>query len=240
MNAIQLLKQDHRTVESLFAQYKRLGDGATTQKKVIVDKLVHELSIHAAIEEQILYPTARKAVTAKDDLVLESLEEHHLVKWLLSELTSLKPTSERYDAKVTVLEEAVKHHVEEEESDLFPALQKKLDPRALAQMGDVLAAAKKIAPTRPHPNAPDEPPGNLLASLPAAMLDRMRDLVSGGMHANGTASRGKRSMTASATMNRMVRGAKRAIRKVAPKRGTAKRTASKRGAAKRRASKKAR
>jgi hemerythrin superfamily protein len=242
MNAIQLLKKDHRTVESLFAQYKRLGDAATTQKKAVVEKIIHELSVHAAIEEQILYPAARRAVTAKEDLVLESLEEHHVVKLVLSELASMRPTSERYDAKVTVLEEAVKHHVEEEESDLFPALQKKLGAPTLEQMGAVLAAAKKVAPTRPHPSAPDQPPANLLANLPAAMLDRMRDLITGAA-SSGTTTRGRRSMTASATMNRVVRGAKRAMSKAMPKRGTSKRTskrAAKRGATSQRGARKSR
>jgi len=121
MDAISLLKKDHRTVTALFARFKKLGDGAKKQKKAVVQQIIRELSVHAAIEEALFYPTARTMVKAKEDLVLEALEEHHVVKWLLQELSGLDPSHERFEAKVTVLEEAVKHHVEEEESDLFPA-----------------------------------------------------------------------------------------------------------------------
>lgn len=230
MDAITLLENDHRTVEKLFAQYEKLGDGQTTQKKAIVHKLIHELSIHASIEEELLYPTARKAVKQKEDLVLESLEEHHLVKVTLSELQSMSPSNERYDAKVTVLKEAIEHHVEEEESDLFPALRKKLDKKTLENLGAALASAKRLAPTRPHPNAPDTPPGNVIAGLPAALLDRVRDLISGsaGTARSGRkvpASRGKKTMNASAAMNRMGRAGARAARKVARKAGKGGRSA---------------
>ncbi len=222
MDAIKLLENDHRTVEKLFAQYEKLGDGHPTQKKMIVQKLVRELSIHASIEEELLYPTARKALRQKEDLVLESLEEHHLVKVTLSELQSMSPSNERYDAKVTVLKEAIEHHVEEEESDLFPALRKKLDKAALESLGTALESAKRLAPTRPHPNAPDTPPGNLLAGLPAALLDRVRDLVSGTpgaatKGANSRPSHGKKTVSASAAMNRMARSAKKGSRKIARK-----------------------
>jgi hemerythrin superfamily protein len=229
MDAIQLLKKDHRAVEALFARYEKLGDGAAKQKKAIVAKLIHELSIHASIEEELLYPAARAAVKAKDDLVLESLEEHHLVKVTLSELQSLSPTSERYDAKVTVLKEAISHHVEEEESDLFPAIQKKLGKQVLDQLGIALAAAKKLAPTRPHPNAPDEPPGNILAALPAALVDRLRDFIArpaksaSKKPAPPPVSRARRSMSVGATMQRIGRAVSppaAAKKKSAPKRGS--------------------
>ena len=183
MDAISLLKKDHRTVKALFARFAKLGDGAPKAKKMIVSQIIRELSLHAAIEEALFYPTAREAVPAKEDLVLESLEEHHVVKWLLSELASLEPTHERYDAKVTVLKEAVNHHVEEEETDLFPAFERKVSPEKRKALGKALEAAKKVAPTRPHPRAPDAPPGNILTSLPVAILDKVHDLLAPSMAA---------------------------------------------------------
>jgi hypothetical protein len=100
--------------------------------------------------------------------VLESLEEHLIVKWELAALADLDPSDERYDAKVTVLIENVRHHVKEEESEFFPKLRNALRSELL-ELGEALERAKKTAPTRPHPMLPDEPPGNLVAG--AAALD---------------------------------------------------------------------
>ena len=127
-------------------------------------------------------------MTKTGDDVLEALEEHHLVKVTLAELETMDPGHERYGAKVTVLIESVRHHVEEEEGELFPTIRKALDAAQLRELGDELVAAKRTAPTRPHPEAPDTPPGNLVAQVLTAPLDaaanlnkaaarRVRDLV---------------------------------------------------------------
>lgn len=110
-------------------------------------------------------------------MVLESLEEHHIVKWVLSELASMEPTDERYDAKVTVLIENVRHHVKEEEQELFPKIRGSLSEEHLARVGEQLEAAKNIAPTRPHPRSPDTPPGNLFSGLVAGGVDKARDIL---------------------------------------------------------------
>ena len=208
MDAIQLLKKDHRAVESLFARFDKLSEGAAKEKKALVQRILHELSVHTAIEEEIFYPAARKALKPRDGKVLEALEEHHVVKVLLNELQSLSPTSERYKAKVTVLKEMVQHHVEEEETDLFPTLQKKIDRATLGAIGQALETAKRFAPTRPHPNAPDQPPGNLIAALPAAMIDKVRDLVASASSSHGAASRKKQKMSVGAQMHRIARATK--------------------------------
>ena len=151
---------DHKTVEQLFKRFEKAGDRAYVQKRQIVDRIIEELSVHAAIEELVFYPVARATVPGTEDIALESLEEHHIVKWLLSELVDLDPTHERFDAKVTVLMENVRHHVEEEESDFFPKVRRELGRTALADLGQALADAKKSAPTHPHPRSPDAPPVN--------------------------------------------------------------------------------
>jgi hypothetical protein len=94
---------------------------------------------------------------------------------VLSELDGMSPEHERYDAKVTVLMENVRHHVEEEEKDLFPQVNKLLGKARLDDLGDAMNKAKKTVPTRPHPRSPDEPPGNLVAGAGAALLDKARD-----------------------------------------------------------------
>ena len=183
MDAITLLKNDHKTVEGLFKKFEKAGDDAHKTKRDIVDKIIEELSIHAAIEEQVFYPAVRRAVKKAEDDVLESLEEHHIVKWVLSELDGMSPEAERFEAKVTVLIENVRHHKDEEEEELFPKVRKALGTKQLAELGAQLERAKKTAPTRPHPKAPDTPPGNLVAGATAGLVDRARkagkDAVSG-------------------------------------------------------------
>ncbi|MCA1842108.1 MAG: hemerythrin domain-containing protein [Actinobacteria bacterium] len=177
MNAITLLKQDHRTVEELFKRFESLGPRAYKGKRNVVDRIVAELSVHAVIEEMVLYPAIRAEFGQHDvsDLVLESLEEHHVVKWTLSELDGMDPEAERFDAKVKVLMESVRHHVKEEERDLFPAVSKVFGRTRLEELGETLARAKDGAPTRPHPRSPDEPPGNIVAGAGAAVMDKARD-----------------------------------------------------------------
>jgi hemerythrin superfamily protein len=186
MDAITFLRSDHKAVQQLFKRFEKAGDHAYTEKRAIVDQIIEELSAHAAIEEQVFYPVARATVPDTEDMALESLEEHHIVKWLLSELVGLDPTNERFDAKVTVLIENVRHHVEEEESDFFPKVRSGLGRKALMDLGDALADAKKVAPTHPHPRSPAVPPGNSVVGLIAGAVDRVGDNISG--IAQGTVS----------------------------------------------------
>lgn len=187
MDAISLLTRDHREVEQLFKQFEKLTDRAARSKKKIVLKVIRELAIHAAVEEMLFYPAVRtaglKADTRKGeeaaDTVLESLEEHHIVKWTLSELEKLEPGAERFEAKMKVLMENVRHHVEEEENELFPNVRRLLGAKALEELGARMEKAKKLAPTRPHPRAPDSPPGNFVAGTMAAMMDKGKDLMRG-------------------------------------------------------------
>jgi hemerythrin superfamily protein len=179
MDAITMLKADHKAVEQLFKRYEKAGDSAYVEKRQIVDKIIEALSKHAAVEEQLFYPVSRATVPDTDDVVLESLEEHHVVKWLLSELEDMPADHERFDAKVTVLIESVRHHVEEEETEFFPKVREELGRAALGDLGEAMAAAEKIAPTHPHPRSPDTPPGNLVVGTAAGVVDRVGDTVSG-------------------------------------------------------------
>jgi hypothetical protein len=83
----------------------------------------------------------------------------------------MHPGDERYNAKVTVLMENVRHHILEEEHEFFPQVARTLSRAELEQIGDELEAARAVAPTRPHPRAPDEPPGNIIAAAASAPID---------------------------------------------------------------------
>jgi hemerythrin superfamily protein len=179
MDAITLLKNDHRSVQRLFKRFEAAGSGAAVEKREIVDRIIEELSIHAAIEEQVFYPVARATVPGTEDLALESLEEHHIVKWTLAELEAMPADDERFDAKVTVLIESVRHHVGEEEHDFFPKVRAELGRHALSDLGDALEHARKTAPTHPHPRGADTPPANLVTGTAAGVVDRVGDTMSG-------------------------------------------------------------
>jgi hemerythrin superfamily protein len=152
MDAIVMLRNDHRTVERLFKQFEKAGPNAHKTRRGIADKIVEELSVHAAIEEQVFYPAVREAVPDADDDVLEGLEEHHIVKWTLSELDRMDPEHERFVPKMTVLIESVRHHVEEEEGELFPTVREAMGRKQLTELGGAMEKAKKTAapPTRPR------------------------------------------------------------------------------------------
>ncbi|MGZ3420421.1 MAG: hemerythrin domain-containing protein [Polyangiales bacterium] len=177
MHALTLLKKDHKTVATLFEQFQKAKTASS--KKAIVEKIVRELSAHAAIEEMLFYPAVREAVKDAEDTVLESLEEHHIVKWVAKELERMPASAERFDAKVKVLCENVSHHVKEEEQELFPKVRKKMTIHQLNELGAAMEAAKKVVSKHPHPRAPDSPPGNRLVGAGVAIVDRARDMVRG-------------------------------------------------------------
>jgi len=174
MDAIALLKGEHDEVEKLFKRFEALGPRAKKSKADIAERVITALSQHAVIEEEVLYPAARERMPEGQDLVLEALEEHHVAKWLLSEIDGMTPDDERFAAKFAVLTENVRHHVKEEEGELFPKLRKAFSKKELAELGDRLADAKRTAPKRPHPRAPDEPPANVLAAAASLPLDMAR------------------------------------------------------------------
>lgn len=113
-DAVALLKEDHRTVEDLFAQFEKAsGEG---RKQTLVTQICLELSVHAKIEEEIFYPACEGKVD--EDLLKEAFVEHDGAKLLIAEILAGEPSDEFYDAKVTVLQEQIEHHVEEEEKRL--------------------------------------------------------------------------------------------------------------------------
>jgi hemerythrin-like domain-containing protein len=175
IDGITLLKQDHREVAQLFTRFERAGDGAHQTKRALVDAMIEALSLHAGIEEVVFYPAVRGEVKGANDDVLEAIEEHHIVKVLLRELEDLDPASERFDAKVTVLIENVRHHVKEEEEELFPEVRERLGRNRLLDLGDEMRTARSTVPSRPHPYAPDEPPGNAIVGGAVAVIDRARN-----------------------------------------------------------------
>jgi hemerythrin-like domain-containing protein len=176
LDAIQMIKKDHREVEQLFAGFERAERAEDlTRQQELAQAIVRELSLHASIEEQLLYPALRRAGVEAE--TLDALEEHHAVKVTLDELDAMSARDERFAPKLHVVVEAVRRHVEEEERQLLPHLEAALEPDELRALGDALVRARGVAPTRPHPFAPDTPPGVFVAGAAAAVYDRARDAL---------------------------------------------------------------
>jgi hemerythrin superfamily protein len=176
-DALAILKADHQEVEKLFVSFGKAGDRAFKTKRRLVDQMIEALSVHAFIEEQVLYPAARHDVASAGEDVLEALEEHHIVKWELQELLDLDPTDERFPAKVTVLSENVRHHVKEEERELFPLLRSKLSKARLQELGVQLEEARAVAPRHPHPRLPAGRPDHLFQDAVSSVIDRTKEAV---------------------------------------------------------------
>jgi hemerythrin superfamily protein len=121
-DALSLLRADHAKVVELFEQFEQMKDDVDEQEKdALVARICGELIVHTAIEEELFYPEAREAMDA-EDLFDEATVEHASAKDLIAQLGEMEPDDELYDAKVKVLGEYVKHHVEEEENQMFPRL----------------------------------------------------------------------------------------------------------------------
>ena len=176
-DGIALLREDHRAVKKLFKEFTATGERAHATRRRLADRIITELSIHAGIEENVLYPRARVALPKAEDDVLEALEEHHIVKVTCAELEKMKPSDERFGAKMQVLIENVKHHISEEEDELFPKLRKAFSREELIVMGEDMRAAKRVVPPRPHPGAPDQPPGSVAAAALSTPVDAARKTV---------------------------------------------------------------
>lgn len=138
-DAIALLRADHKLVSALFAEYEKAS--STSKKKMLVSQICTELSVHAQVEEEIFYPAVKKALKDKE-MIPEATVEHATLKELIRQVEGIEPDGEIFNAKIKVLSEYVKHHVKEEQNEMFPqAKSTKLD---MVELGSRMAARKKV------------------------------------------------------------------------------------------------
>jgi hemerythrin superfamily protein len=150
MDAVTLLEADHRVVDQLFRQYEEAATrGSATAKAAPVDRIVRELSVHAAIEELVLYPVVRRDLPGGAQMADEALEEHQEAKEVLRRIDRMDSGDPNFDFSVRQLIQDVRHHVAEEEDEMFPRLRTSLPAQQLREMGARMEEAKKMAPTRP-------------------------------------------------------------------------------------------
>lgn len=177
---IDIIIEDHREFEDLFRQIESTED--TEDLRRLTDTVIAELVRHAIAEEQYLYPAMREHLPDGDSIVDHEIEEHSEAEETMKEIEGMDATDPAFRDKVNTLMEEIRHHLKDEEEDAPPQLAEVCPHEALVELGRKVEQAKKIAPTRPHPSAPDTPPWNKILAPGAGLVDRVRDALTGRAH----------------------------------------------------------
>ena len=152
MNAIELLMQDHKLVKKLLEELSTTTERAVKKRAELLQRIEHELQIHTALEEDILYPAIKQAGGKEEaKMYYEAKEEHRTVDSLvLPDLLHTETDTVAFAGRVKVMKELLEHHIEEEESELFATAKKLLGKDVLEQLGQAMQAQKKMLKGTPH------------------------------------------------------------------------------------------
>lgn len=144
LNAIELLINDHEIVKELLGELMQTSNRATKKRKQLLDKIDQELKLHTRIEEEIFYPAFKKAGKKEDaQMYFEAIEEHRAVEELvLPDLENTEVNGDKFGGRAKVLKELLEHHIEEEESEMFPRARELFSEEQLEQLGEQMQAMK--------------------------------------------------------------------------------------------------
>ncbi len=176
---IDALRQDHDDVREMFG---RLEQASGQERHELFQQLVGELVRHEVAEEEILRPVSKRDAGAA--IANARLKEESQTEELLKEMEKLDTGSAEFTTKLVKLRKEVENHAEAEETKEFPRVAAKESRERLEQMGKAYEAAKKLAPTHPHPSTPNTPAANVLVGPFAAVLDHARDAVREALKSN--------------------------------------------------------
>jgi hemerythrin superfamily protein len=180
-DVIEILEHDHREVEQMFQELESLRGASTegdkARRKELTEDVTIELVRHSVAEEVIVYPKVEDKVGA--DEVEHARKEHAEAEDTLARLEKLDADDPKFDDELAELMSEIRHHIEDEEGEMFAHMRQVIDEDELRTLGSRVEAFKKVAPTRPHPNVPNEALPRTAAGPAASMLDRMRDLATG-------------------------------------------------------------
>ncbi|MFI6789658.1 hemerythrin domain-containing protein [Nonomuraea sp. NPDC050383] len=178
-DVITVLVTDHREVEQVFAELETMIGAIGERPQTLAEQVVIELVRHSVAEEAYLYPAVREHVPGGDELADKEIAEHAEAEETMKRLERLEPGDDDFWPVLEELMREIRHHIQDEEGDLFPRLRAACPPEALTELGAKVERAKKLAPTRPHPSAPDKPPADKLLAPGAGLIDRLRDALTG-------------------------------------------------------------
>ena len=144
MNALTLLRNDHRAVKKLLNELESTTDRGVKTRTELFATIKGELTVHEIIEEEIFYPELKAHPKAKD-IVLEGFEEHHVVDLLMGELEQLPVDAEDWGAKALVMKENIEHHIDEEEGEMFPIAKRVFERDELEELGERMTTRRQAA-----------------------------------------------------------------------------------------------
>src|SRR5215211_4089642 len=180
-DVIEILEQDHREVEQMFAELESLRGAATeeakSRRKTVTEQVTIELVRHSVAEEVLVYPQVERKVSAEE--AEHARKEHAEAEETLQRLEKLDADDPAFDGELATLMAEIRHHIEDEEGEMFAHMRQVIDAEELRKLGARVEAFKKVAPTRPHPHVPNEAIPRMAAGPAASMFDRMRDLATG-------------------------------------------------------------
>jgi hemerythrin superfamily protein len=180
-DVIAILEHDHREVEEMFDELTALrgdtSEEAMSRRKDLVEQVTIELVRHSVAEEVLVYPQVADKIS--EDEAKHAREEHAEAEETLARLEKLDPDDAAFDDELETLMREIRHHIEEEEGEMFAHMRQTFSADELRTMGARVDAFKKVAPTRPHPSVPNEALPRIAAGPVASLLDRMRDLATG-------------------------------------------------------------
>jgi hemerythrin superfamily protein len=172
-DVIDALISDHRDVEALIGEIKTITD--PMMRRDLTDTAISELVRHAVAEEMYVYPAMRKHLPNGDRAVEHDIEEHKELERTMKHLESLDVSTSEFDAAIAKLEILLADHVRDEEGEQFPELRRLVPGDELVALAGKVETAKKLAPTRPHPGAPNSELFHKLVGPGVGMVDRLRD-----------------------------------------------------------------
>jgi len=173
-DVVARLLKDHQEVKQMFS---RMDQAGPAKAKDMFWDLTNELVRHEVAEEEIVYPEVRKAIPNGRRLADARIKEQAEAEKLLAEMEKAGPDDPKFAKRLEKLQKAVLQHAEKEEKLIFEPLEERVEHDRLVQLGDRYERAKAAAPTHPHPNAPDTPPGNMALGPVAGLVDRARDAM---------------------------------------------------------------
>jgi hypothetical protein len=178
-DVIEVLEHDHREVEQMFQELESLRGAATDEararRKDLAEQVTIELVRHSVAEEVLVYPKVEREVDAEQ--AEHARKEHAEAEETLARLEKLDADDPSFDDELATLMAEIRHHIEEEEGEMFAHMRQVIDADELRTLGARVEAFKKVAPTHPHPNVPNQALPRIAAGPAASLFDRMRDLA---------------------------------------------------------------
>ncbi|WP_433305678.1 hemerythrin domain-containing protein [Actinoplanes sp. CA-030573] len=176
-DVVDVLTADHREVTALIGEISTVRDPMV--RRDLTDTAISELVRHAVAEEMYVYPAMRKHLPDGEKSVQHDIEEHKELERAMKELEDVDVNTPEFETALGRLTEILADHVQDEEADQFPELRQRIPREELVTMAGKVETAKKLAPTRPHPSAPNSELFHKLAGPGVGLVDRLKDMITG-------------------------------------------------------------